>query len=102
MSDFAELLKRAEELFESERQAIVELDSERVTALELEKHAIEVEMARLVSGGVARGGVSREDRAHVERVVSLARRSCMLLAHARDLTRSLATLESSAAEPSCL
>jgi flagellar biosynthesis/type III secretory pathway chaperone len=75
-----DVVNQLERLLGAERTAIIDLDAEKVEALALTKERLFGELKQL--------GVTELERARVRRIVDAARRNVLLLAHARELTRS--------------
>jgi hypothetical protein len=75
-----DVVNQLEHLLGVERAAIIDLDAEKVEALALTKERLFGELKQL--------GVSELERTRLQRIVEAARRNVLLLAHARDLTRS--------------
>ena len=80
MAPEVDVLNQLDRLLSAERSAIVALDAEKVEALALTKERLFGELKRL--------GTSELEPAHLRRIVEAARRNVLLLAHARELTRS--------------
>lgn len=82
-------LDRFEELLASERLAIVKMDAGAVDAIALEKQRCALEL----SCGDPRVCADPRDREQLERIRQKLRDNCVLLAHARDLTKTLVQMK---------
>lgn len=82
-------LDRFEELLSTERAAIVKLDAGTVDEIALEKQRCALEL----SCGDPRVGSDPRDREQLERIRQKLRDNCVLLAHARDLTKTLVQMK---------
>ncbi len=76
----SDVVNQLERLLGAERAAIIALDAEKVEALALTKERLFGELKQL--------GTSDLERARLRNIVEAARRNVLLLAHARELTRS--------------
>jgi flagellar biosynthesis/type III secretory pathway chaperone len=83
-----DVVNQLERLLGAERSAIIDLDAEKVESLALTKERLFGELKQLAFGAL--------ERTHLRRIVEAARRNVLLLAHARELTRS--AIESITAE----
>jgi hypothetical protein len=80
MDPEVDVVTQLERLLGVERTAIIELDAEKVEALATTKERLFGELKRL--------GVGELEPARLRGIVEGARRNVLLLAHARELTRS--------------
>jgi hypothetical protein len=88
MSPETDVVNQLERLLGAERTAIIDLDAEKVEALALTKERLFGELKQLGVAPKGRIEHSELERARLRRIVEAARRNVLLLAHARDLTRS--------------
>lgn len=80
MDPEVDVVTQLERLLGAERTAIIELDAEKVEVLAITKERLFGELKQL--------GIGELERPRLRRIVEGARRNVLLLAHARELTRS--------------